>query len=658
MERNDLDKWDPRELADLLALAESERKYYQGIVAGLPVGLVVLSKDLSVISANRSILEIFDIQKLDSLRGRLDDLRPAGLDDQVREVLRTGIPLNGRLMFSNAKGGRRVRVGIQALLHFSRSPLEALLTVEDVTDLVRPVAAHSRDESKLAAGEILENLGATVWVVEIPQMRFVFVNEAGRRLLGFDIANWLGNSEFWSGRIHSADRERVAETYRAGLEPLASHDRGISCEYRAKTSSEKTIWLYETARVIVDSEGHPRYLTGVTVDITERRRLERQLVQSNRRHAIGKLAGRLVHDLNNLLMIVTGFGEELLGSFPIDSPLRQDIQQILKAGERVGALTQQLLALSRTQPASPTTVELGAVLQSMEINVRKDLGDNIELDFQPIQHRIAVAVDSMHFQQVVSTLARRARLMMPSGGLISIRVKQTEITGDCYRSNAPLLPGPYAIVEIQDEGPQYDPEARSLVFESVLPGDEKHPEIGPLLSQAYALTRQWGGDISVEASAARGEIFQIFLPIVAEPRPAAARFTKQNQGAKQETILVVDDEEGIRMLICKILRHQGFRVLEAKSGPQAIELFRTQRDAVGLVIADVAMPEMNGPQLIANLQRFQNEIRVLYISGYTADTTLSIEDLPPDVAFLRKPFTLAALLDKVGEMIAAKRPAT
>ena len=324
-------------------------------------------------------------------------------------------------------------------------------------------------------------------------------------MLGFDVANWLGNSEFWSGRIHPADRERVVETYRAALDQPAFYARGVSCEYRAINSCEKTIWLYEMARVLADSTGRPRYLLGVTLDVTERRRLERQLVQSNRRNAIGKLAGRLVHDLNNLLMIVTGYGEELLGSFQIDSPLRQDIQQILKAGERVGALTQQLLTLSRAQPASPTTVELGAALQSMEVNLRKGLGDNIDLNFHPIQHRITVTVDLMHFQQVVSALARRARSVMPSGGLLSISVKQIEILGDWHRPNAPLVPGEYAIVEIQDDGPQYDPEARSLVFESVLPGEGKDPDIGPLLSRAYALARQWGGDISVEAGAPRGE---------------------------------------------------------------------------------------------------------------------------------------------------------
>ena len=654
MERND-EKREPKELAHLLALADAERRYYQDIVAALPVGLIVLSMDLSILSFNRSILQIFGVQGQESLRGRLDELQPQGLDNLVREVLKTGIPHKTRVMLADPRSGRHVRVGIQPLRHFGDSPQEALLTFEDVTEVGRPIAAHKTIDATLAAAEIIENLGAAVWVAKIPEMRFVFVNKAGQILLGFDVAHWLNDADFWSGRVYPDDRERLLKTYREALSLPASDGTMITCEYRALTSRNSARWLYETAQVSGDAKGRPQYLIGVSIDVTQRRLLERQSVQSNRRNAIGRLAGRLIHDLNNLLMIVTGYSEELMASFPDNSPLREDIRQILRAGERVGALTSQLLTLNRSRPASPTMIDLGGTLQGMEINLRDAAGDNIVLKLEPVQHRITVKADLTHVQKVVGTLAQRARKVMPGGGILSIGIERTAITGENLPSDAPLPPGEYAVVAVRDDGPQYDHEARAGLFESFLPDDERDQEIGPLLSEAYALARQWGGDISVEAASPKGEMFRIFLPIVPDDVPARISPVDSKTGAEKGTILVVDDEEGIRLLIGKILRHQGFRVLEAGDGQNAIEMFRAQRMAVSLVIADVAMPEMNGPELITHLQRFQDDIKVLYISGYTADSTLRVEDLPPGTAFLRKPFTLAALLEKVKEMIAVSK---
>jgi len=652
MERNDLEKWRTRELPQLLALAEAERGYFQDIIAALPVGHVVVSADLSIISVNRSIRKILGVDGADCLQGRLDSLMPGSVIEEVREVMTTGIPRDGLLVFTKRNGGQHLRIGIQPVRHFSDSAAEAMLTIEDVTDLRRPGSALAKSPWPLEAAELVENLDATVWVVEIPQMRFLFVSKPAQSLLGFGVEHWLGTGEFWKKRIHPADRERVLQTYQAVIDRPAVCGGRITCEYRAVTARETIVWLREMAHLLNDSEGRPRYLTGVSIDITQRHRLEQQLVQSNRMDAIGKLAGRLLHDLNNLLMIVTGYSEELLGSIPAGNPLRGDIQQILAASERVGALTNQLLTFTRPQPASPTIVDLGGTLQDMEISLQSMLGDNIELKVEPAPHRIAVKADLGQLQQVLRALVRRARDIMPGGGQLSIGMQRTNITEDWRRPDAALHAGEYAVIAIQDDGPQYDAEERMALFESFLPGNEEGKENGPALSEAYGFVRQWGGDISVEAGPTKGEIFQIFVPLVAESVRVPVTLVERRAEAGQETILVVDDEDGIRQLVGKILRRQGYKVLEARDGQQAIELFQAHHGIVNLVIADVTMPEMDGPQLVEHLRRLQHEIKVLYISGYAADTTLSVEDLVPGRAFLRKPFTLGSLLDKVKEMFA------
>jgi PAS domain S-box-containing protein len=652
MERNDLEKREPHELAQLLRLADSERRYYEDIVAAIPVGLVVLSTDFSVLSANRSALEIFEVKAVDSLRSRLDGLEPGGIQGHVRDVLANGIPKECGVMFTKWNVGRQLRIRIQPLNRFSQSPLEALLTIEDVTGLRSEPNMQVRSGSPPDATAIIENLYPAVWVVAIPQMRFRYVNSAARALFGFDHLDSKAGGEFSNRSVYPADRERVGQVYRAVVAQPASFDRGIACEYRLVTQGNNTIWLYEMARIICDAGGRPQYLTGITIDVTQRRYLERQLVRSNRRHAVGRIAGKLAHDLNNLLMIVTGYGEELLGNVPPESPLRLDLEQILKAGERVAALTNQLTIFTRRQSDPTMTIDLNETLAGMLTSIRRILGEKIELKYEPTPHRIAISADPTHFQQMISTFARRSRELMPGGGIFAIEVKRTYITEDILGSDAPLGQGEYAIVAIQDDGPQYSEQARATLFEAFLVADRDLQDIGSQLSRVYGLVRQWGGDISVEAGPTEGELFQIFLPMVADPGHASVVVGERTTVSRSKTILVVDDEEGIRQMIGKILRHRGFKVLEAKAGCQAIEVFRAQHQEVSLVIADVSMPDMDGPMLIEQLRTFQNELKVLYISGYTADANLCEENLAPGTAFLRKPFTLAALQEKVKEMTA------
>src|ERR1051326_7447403 len=367
MERADLEQWRAREVARLLALVETERRYYQEIVATIPVGLLVLSADLSIISANRAVKRILGLRGSDPLRGRLDTLVPTWLLDRVQQVLNTGNAQTDLMVEAEHEGKRTFRIAIQAIRNWDdEAAPEALLTVEDLSGLEIPHPGGEKAAEVpvpapqgFPASELVDNLNAVVWAVELPAMNFLFASRNAQAVLGYPAEHWTGSVGFWTERVYAADRDWVMQSYERAIEK----GQAQAFEFRAVAVDGRLVWLRESARVLKDSEGHASYQIGVTVDVTERRQLEDELVQAERVEAMSRLASRMAHDLNNMLMILTGYGEELLNGIPVGSQLRGDVQEILAATERMTAVTNQLLAFSRRQPATVHPVDLDQTLK-------------------------------------------------------------------------------------------------------------------------------------------------------------------------------------------------------------------------------------------------------------------------------------------------------
>ena len=348
MERTDLDQWRAREVARLLALVETQRRYYQEIVASIPVGLMVLSSDLSILLANGAARKIFGLHTGDSPHRRMDTIFPTSLLDRIEEVLKTGVAATG-VMMETTRDKRRLRVGILAIRNWDEEAAqEALLTIEDLTSvevptwleavpqaalpalvveatLIEPAApptptieAPSAPRPAVSASEFVDNLDAIIWAAELPSMNFVFASPQAEKLLGFAPEHWTSHPSFWLDRVHNSDRDWVARSYQRAIESGAPH----SCEFQAITAGGGSLWLREYSRLLPAAEGQPRYMIGVAVDVTERRMLEDQLVQAERVEAVSRLASRMAHDLNNTLMILTGYSEELLTALPAGSTMR------------------------------------------------------------------------------------------------------------------------------------------------------------------------------------------------------------------------------------------------------------------------------------------------------------------------------------------------
>ena len=678
MERADLEQWKAREVARLLALVETERRYYQEIVASIPVGLLVLSTDLAIISANRAIKKIFGLRSGESLRGRLDSLLPGWVLDRVHEVLKSGAAQTNILVESGQEDKRVLRVAILAIRNWDdEASQEALLTIEDLTGVeLAPKSAAPMPEPPAAvpepavevpvpaaeaqaipASELIENLDAVVWAVELPSMSFLFVSRHAETFLGFAVDHWTSQTSFWTDRVHSPDRDWVTQSYQRAIE----RGQGHACEFRALTADGRLVWLRESARLLKDSAGQPTYLIGVTVDVTERRQLEDQLVQSERVEAVSRLASRMAHDLNNMLMILTGYGEELLNGIPAGNALRGDVQEILTATERMTALTNQLLAFSRRQSVTVHTVGLETVVSKLTERLRPLMKDGMELRVNLAAQPSRVKADAGQLEHVLGSVVERARQAMHAEGCITIETSSVEITEDLRRADAPLRPGAYGVITITYTGRPLEGEARATLFESVLPGKESWDDAATEATRAYGIVRQWGGDISVCSGPVEGSVFRIFLARVeeqaveqqAEPVPSEAlpEPVPAEPEPSPETILVVEDEAGIRALVRKILRRQGYEVLEAANGDEALALCAAHPGTIDLLITDVMMPQMGGHELADRMREQSRAMKVLFVSGYTDDAAIYSGNFPLGTAFLQKPFTLGSLLDKVKEVL-------
>ena len=675
MERVELEQWKGREVARLLALVESERRYYQEIVAAIPVGLLVLSHDLSVVSSNRAVRKLFGVRSGDSIKGPLESLLPAQALQQIQGVFQGGETIQNLTVEHE---GRTLRISALAIRNGDEEhPYEALLSIEDVTDLTRGVSARAvappppppataaaakapdaeKQPAPTEAVELLENLEAVIWAVEISSMNFLFVTNTAEEVLGYSPDHWLNTPNFWAERIESEDRDAIVKSYREAIANRRRH----SCEFRARAADGRTLWLRETARILTDAQGKPQHLIGLTIDITERRQIEEEHVRAERMDALHKLSSRLSHDLNNVLMIVKGYGEELLNNIAKNDPLRADVQEILSATERISGLTGHLLAFTRRQASAAETFDVSEMLNALEGALKQAAGPKVTLELRPDAGLQAKAARPQ-LEQLLTGLATRAGASMRNGGKLTVAAGETEIVEELRRSERTLGPGRYATVTVEDTDGMLSHEAQMALFEGFLPARDA-AETSAIVSRGYTFVRQWGGDIAV-ASTPQGTRITVFLPFagrkeiapVPPPMPVQAVVAPPAElvetAKAMETILVVEDEGGIRALVRKILRRQGYTVIEASNGEEAMKFCRENAGKIDLLITDMMMPNMGGRELAEALKAHCQGMKVLYVSGYTDDATVYSGDFPPGTAFLQKPFTLGSLLDKVKEVLA------
>ncbi|MBI2707882.1 MAG: response regulator [Proteobacteria bacterium] len=439
---------------------------------------------------------------------------------------------------------------------------------------------------------------------------------------------------------------------------LNGKDEGTPLEIYFKDARESIVSAYFAALPLKDQKG----LFIQLHDITEQKRFESQLVQSQKMQAVGQLAGGIAHDFNNLLTAMIGFCDLLLLRHTPGDQSFTDVMQIKQNANRAANLVRQLLAFSRQQTLQPKVLDITECLAELSALLRRLIGSNIELKMKHARELGLVLVDQGQFEQVIINMAVNARDAMEGGGTISLTTQNYELKKAKRYGHDVIPPGTYVLVEIADTGVGIKPEIIDRIFDPFFSTKEVGSGTGLGLSTVYGIVKQTGGFIHVDSKVGEGTTFSIYLPRYAsEDNKAPEPLTKEKAPPQDltgsSTILLVEDEDAVRLFSARALRSKGYKVIEAINGSEALEFMKLNEEKIDLIISDVVMPQMDGPTFINEMNQLESNPKVLFISGYTEDTfQKQLKDNETKIHFLAKPFSLSDLAIRVKEILDEESP--
>ncbi len=479
--------------------------------------------------------------------------------------------------------------------------------------------------------------------------RFTLVNRALADLYGARPESLIGRGD----ADFNPHADQVARYLQDDREAMTSgRPKFILEEPNTDARTGETRWFQVIKVPLGTADGAPQVL-GVATEITHRKELESQLRQAQKMEAVGQLAGGIAHDFNNLLTAILGYALLLLKDPGLPVPQRQDVQEIQKAAQRAASLTQQLLAFSRKQVLQPTVLDLNEVVTEMQALLRRLIGEHIVLETRLEPAGLFVRADRGQLQQVIINLCVNARDAMPDGGTVTIATTAKDLDAGFVASHPGSQRGTHASLKVSDTGVGMDAETRGRVFEPFFTTKPVGKGSGLGLATVYGIVKQSGGYIHVTSVPTRGSTFTVYLPRVPAPSATstAAPVAPAQPPGGTETILLVEDEPGVRSLARRALQRFGYKVLEAGDGDAALRVARGMADPIALLLTDIVMPGMSGRDLALQLTRERPSMHVLYTSGYpdTAGLTEEVEEAA--VAYLSKPYTPEELARKVREVL-------
>ncbi len=480
-----------------------------------------------------------------------------------------------------------------------------------------------------------------------PDGAILYGSPATTRILGYDLSEFVGRNAL--EMIHDDDRDAVV-----GRLTEAMANPGGRVDVAARVRHKDGSWRYLEG-VLTNLLDDPS--VGAIVnnyrDATERRSLEQQVIQAQKMEAVGRLAGGVAHDFNNILTAIGGYTDLLLADLPLDDPRREDVDEIHRAADRAAALTQQLLAFSRRQVLQPKVIDLNALVSNVEKLLRRLLGEDVLLATALAGDVGRVRADPGQLEQVIVNLAVNARDAMPAGGRLTLETRNVDLDAAYAAEHRSVVPGPYVVIAVSDTGTGMSADVQSHMFEPFFTTKEVGKGTGLGLATVYGIVKQSGGSIWVYSELGHGTTIKVYLPRVdqlAEPLGSSAPVDAASLRGT-ETILLVEDEPAVRAVARQILARQGYVVLEAPDGQTALAMVDGGGPSVDLVLTDVVMPGMSGRGLADRLATRCPGLRVLFMSGYTDDAIVRHGMLEPGLAYLQKPFRPDALVRKVREVL-------
>jgi PAS domain S-box-containing protein len=600
---------------------------------------------LGFLAVNDSAVKHYGYAREEFLSMRITDIRPP---EEVPKLLAAARAPDAP-EFDGGVWQHRTKSGKTILVEVVTHPLSVLDRPARLT------LAHDVTERKRAERELRETNDTLQTLIQASPLAIVTTdvfgivtewNVAAERMFGWFAGDVLGRPiPFLPGDQVDDD---VRRTQISGEHTFAGY------EARCARKDGSLVDVYVSAAVL-RGIGGVLGTVWVMADVTERKMVEEQLRQAQKMDAVGQLAGGVAHDFNNLLTVITSYGQFLLNALPEQDPRRSDAHQITQAAARAASLTRQLLAFSRRQVLQPQVLDLNEVISDMERLLRRVISEDISLVTQFETDIGAVRADRGQIEQVVMNLVVNARDAMPTGGSLAISTRVVHLDASYARRHAGVNPGKHVVIAVRDSGVGMDAATQQRIFEPFFTTKPKGKGTGLGLSTVYGIVRQSGGHIEVRSSVGRGTTFEILLPQVAAAVPARAELSLGMALPRgTETVLVVEDEEAVRLIVRRVLESQGYAIIEARDGNDALRVCSERGGDIDLVLSDVIMPGMGGRELARALASSRPTLPILFMSGYNDDGELATGG--DDRGVLAKPFTSETLARQVREALDRRRP--
>jgi len=533
-------------------------------------------------------------------------------------------------------------------------PIRMFGTTQDITDLKRAEEEIRISQEALAKerdllNSLLDNIPDHIYHKDT-ESKFIRINKTTSDLLGLsDPKQAVGKTDF-----DFFTEEHSRQAFEDEQELIKSGKAIMAKEEKETWPDREDTWASTTKVPLRNPEGDIIGIIGISRDITEHKKLEEQFRQSQKMEAVGRLAGGVAHDFNNMMTVVIGYSEFLLSKLKKEDAEYTSVAEIMNAGKRAASLTRQLLAFSRKQVLQPHVVNLNALITDLGKMLKRLIGEDIDLQVDLDSKLGAVRADPSQIDQITMNLAVNARDAMPRGGKITIETADVELDDEYCRLHMEVQPGPYVMLAVSDTGIGMDKETQSQIFEPFFSTKEEGKGTGLGLSTVYGIVKQSGGNIWVYTEPGQGTTFKIYFPRIEEATEAMKQEEASDKSFRSsETILLVEDEEMVRDLAYKVLAEMGYIVLAASNGEEAIQICERHKGPIHLMLTDVVMPKMSGRELAEASVRLYPEMKVIYMSGYTDNSVTRNGMLEPGVNFVQKPFTLLSLTKKVREVLDA-----
>ncbi len=578
---------------------------------------------------------------------------PPNVQNEKKEILTT-VAAGERIR--HLETIRRRKDGTLFNVSLSVSPIVGQEgTVIGGSSIAADITSQKQIETKLQQSEERSQLVAqatkdAIWDLDIRSGR-VLRSKNFWEHLGYPQRDAEPDIEAWKDLVHPEDRDRVWNGFQTAL---SRRSDSYEVEYRLRRVDDSYAIVLDRAFIIYNENKQPIRAIGAITDLSDRRALEAQFRQAQKMEAVGRLAGGVAHDFNNILMVIRTYTELMQEQLGPENEFRKNLDEVQKAAERAAGLTLQLLAFSRKQVLLPRIIDLSSVVEDSLKMLQRLIGEDVELEVSLDKSLWAVKADPGQIIQVLMNLCVNARDAMRGGGELTILTENASFDVEDARTPPNFVPGHYVALVVRDNGTGMTKEVQGHLFEPFYTTKESERGTGLGLSTVFGIVKQSGGYISVDSELGRGSSFTIHLPAVNAPLTTIITPKIQDAEGQGETVLLVEDDEALRESISTYLNLHGYKVLEAANGAQALPIASQHAESIQVLITDMILPKMSGAEVAREVAKMSPRVVMLFMSGYTDRELIDYDPASLTTVFLQKPFTLQTLLHKLREMIMAR----